>query len=162
MKKLSTISNSEISSESSDSDSESANAPVLDSSTPIFLAADTMRVWDHPRVRKMQEGGELVGFSSSTGSENNNTRIIHIDRSAIDLSLNSGGDTSSSTSDSNADSKSPSSTSTSPFLHAWTEFLSLSRATALVISNSFFGEVAAEVGDVPFVYYGEGCMEVDL
>ena len=31
-----------------------------------------------------------------------------------------------------------------------------------IVSNSFFGETAAEVGNVPFVFYGEHCMPVHL
>ena len=48
------------------------------------------------------------------------------------------------------------------FANSWVEYVGLSRAAVLVISNSFFGETAAEIGKVPLVYYGEQCIQVHL
>lgn len=113
---------------------ESEGKAILDPKIPFYLSADTNKVWDHPRVQKMMTAGKLKPFIRGDAES-----IQHVDRSPA---LNT--------------------IATKGFHRSWVEYLSLSRATALIISNSFFGETAAEIGNVPFVYYGEACIAVDL
>jgi len=118
-----------------------ARKAVLDAGTPWYLAADTGRVWDHPAVKELVAKGKVVPFPSLEAEQQQESSkdVYHVDRSPASLTISNRG-----------------------FHRSWTEYLALSRATALVISNSFFGETAGEVGNVPFVYYGDGCVEVDL
>lgn len=48
------------------------------------------------------------------------------------------------------------------FLDSYVSYLLLSKARALVLSRSFFGETAAEIGAVPHVYFAEGCVRTDI
>ena len=45
---------------------------------------------------------------------------------------------------------------------SYTEYYLLSNADILVMSSSFFGETAAELGRIRNVYYFDGCFPVDL
>ena len=46
-------------------------------------------------------------------------------------------------------------------LDAYADYLVLAQAYAVVVSNSFFGETAAEIGKAPAFYF-EGCARIDL
>lgn len=48
------------------------------------------------------------------------------------------------------------------YLDSYTAYLLLASARAVVLSRSYFGETAAEIGSVPNAYIGEGCVPVDL
>lgn len=107
---------------------------LVDPATPVYLSADTAKIWSHPSVARAVETGFLQPLLKDREGE-----VIHVDRTSAGHSFVQDG-----------------------FMDSWAEYISLSRATALVISNSFFGETAAEIGHVPFVFYGEGCIPVDL
>ncbi|CAD7946803.1 unnamed protein product [Amoebophrya sp. A120] len=131
-------------------------AEILESSTPWYFSADSEQFWVTEEVQALVQAGKVASFvenefvavadSSSgssatsptrnTGSSTSTAAIQHVDRTA--------------------------GMSQAGYHRAWTEYIGLSRATALIISNSFFGETAAEIGNVPFVYYGEGCMPVHI
>jgi len=63
--------------------------------------------------------------------------IAHVDRSHVNLGLQG-------------------------FAESYTSYLLLASARVVVLSRSFFGETAAEVGAVPSAYFAEGCVRVDL
>lgn len=167
--------------------SSNLKTDILDPKVPFYVSTDTTKVWENGSVRRLTNLGKLRPLLDSEAifnpdshdindadkkreidsalnallddrsiskqrlepitnskiasaiSENTAGDIVHVDRTSVDYVLQSGG-----------------------FTRSWTEYLSLSRATAIIISNSFFGETAAEIGNVPFVFYGEGCIPVDL
>jgi hypothetical protein len=47
-------------------------------------------------------------------------------------------------------------------VHAYANHVVLQKSALMVISRSFYGETAAEIGRVPYVYFYEGCIPVDL
>ncbi|CAD7931218.1 unnamed protein product [Amoebophrya sp. A25] len=123
-------------SEEVDSSSDLAGGPILDPSTPWFFSGDSDLFWKHDSVKTLVESGKARSFVESAPNAADHTDIIHVDRTqGVGMQA---------------------------YERSWSEYIGLSRATALIISNSFFGETAAEIGNVPFVYYGEGCIPVDL
>eukprot|EP00928_Gymnodinium_smaydae_P071622 TRINITY_DN55159_c0_g1_i1.p1 TRINITY_DN55159_c0_g1~~TRINITY_DN55159_c0_g1_i1.p1 ORF type:complete len:955 (+),score=213.24 TRINITY_DN55159_c0_g1_i1:72-2867(+) len=48
------------------------------------------------------------------------------------------------------------------FADSYTAYFLLASARAIVLSRSYFGETAAEVGAVPNAYFAEGCVRTDL
>ena len=58
--------------------------------------------------------------------------------------------------------RSPPQLAISGFMESWVEYYMLANAEISVISNSFFGETAAEIGRARGVYYYDGCFPVDL
>jgi len=64
-------------------------------------------------------------------------QLSHVDRSHVDLSL-------------------------AGFIDSYVSYYLLASARAVVLSRSYFGETAAEVGAVPDAYFAEGCVRTDL
>eukprot|EP00930_Biecheleria_cincta_P033382 TRINITY_DN23122_c0_g1_i1.p1 TRINITY_DN23122_c0_g1~~TRINITY_DN23122_c0_g1_i1.p1 ORF type:complete len:936 (+),score=174.35 TRINITY_DN23122_c0_g1_i1:98-2905(+) len=48
------------------------------------------------------------------------------------------------------------------FTDSYVAYLLLASARAIVLSRSYFGETAAEIGAVPHAYFAEGCVRTDL
>ena len=48
------------------------------------------------------------------------------------------------------------------FVDSYVAYLLLASAHVLILSRSFFGETAAEIGAVPHVYFAEGCVQTDM
>ena len=48
------------------------------------------------------------------------------------------------------------------FVDSYVAYLLLASARVLILSRSFFGETAAEIGAVPDVYFAEGCVRTDM
>jgi len=63
--------------------------------------------------------------------------ITHIDRSSISLNFQG-------------------------FVDSYVAYYLIASARAAVLSRSYFGETAAEVGAVPDAYFAEGCVRADL
>lgn len=64
-------------------------------------------------------------------------RIVHVDRSSANLGFEG-------------------------FVDSYVSYVLLASARAVVLSRSYFGETAAEVGASPDAYFAEGCVRVDL
>merc|ERR1712039_846658 len=48
------------------------------------------------------------------------------------------------------------------FVDSYVAYMLLASSRAIVLSRSYFGETAAEVGAVPNAYFAEGCVRTDL
>lgn len=64
-------------------------------------------------------------------------RLAHVDRSHVNLGLQG-------------------------FADSYVAYMLIASARAVVLSRSYFGETAAEIGAVPSTYFAEGCVPTDL
>lgn len=48
------------------------------------------------------------------------------------------------------------------FADSYVAYLLLASSRAIILSRSYFGETAAEVGAVPSAYFAEGCVRTDM
>eukprot|EP00929_Paragymnodinium_shiwhaense_P076741 TRINITY_DN39504_c0_g1_i1.p1 TRINITY_DN39504_c0_g1~~TRINITY_DN39504_c0_g1_i1.p1 ORF type:complete len:986 (+),score=191.99 TRINITY_DN39504_c0_g1_i1:169-2958(+) len=64
-------------------------------------------------------------------------RLAHVDRSHVNLGL-------------------------AGFADSYVAYMLLASARAIVLSRSYFGETAAEIGAVPSAFFAEGCVRTDL
>ena len=108
----------------------------LPASTPWFLSSDTFSALELPEVKELQERGKLVVLDDD-GTGERTWHLAHVDRSHANLGLQG-------------------------FVDSYVAYLLLASAKAVVLSRSFFGETAAEIGAVPHVYFAEGCVRADI
>ena len=106
----------------------------LPSSTPWFLSSDTLSALEVPEVQELHQRGKLVLLDDKS---DRNWHLAHVDRSHANLGLQG-------------------------FIDSYVAYLLLASARAVVLSRSFFGETAAEIGAVPHVYFAEGCVRTDI
>eukprot|EP00438_Fugacium_kawagutii_P009323 Skav234541 [mRNA] locus=scaffold2556:199209:216865:- [translate_table: standard] len=102
----------------------------LPSNTPWFLSSDTFSAMELQEVKELHERGKLVLLDGERGERT--WHLAHVDRSHANLGLQG-------------------------FVDSYVAYLLLASAQAVVLSRSFFGETAAEIGAVPHVYFAEGC-----
>merc|ERR1712032_942995 len=98
---------------------------------------DTEAAYTAAPVIELRRKGKLSMLSADSSSGGGGWQLAHVDRSAASLSMRG-------------------------FMDAYTAYLLVASAKAVVLSRSYFGETAAEVGAVPFAYFAEGCVRVDL
>merc|ERR1712110_1183652 len=48
------------------------------------------------------------------------------------------------------------------FVDSYVAYVLMASARVVVLSRSYFGETAAEVGAVPYAYFAEGCVRTNL
>ena len=106
----------------------------LPTSTPWFLSSDTFSALELPEVKELHQRGKLVILD---GTSEGTWHLAHVDRSHANLGLQG-------------------------FVDSYVAYLLLASAKAVVLSRSFFGETAAEIGAVPHVYFAEGCVRTDI
>ena len=127
----------------------------LDLNIPWFLSADTARVWQMGMQQAEESGDSEEEAAAETTSSilhrllsskklvlleetKDPYQVGHVDRSRLDLMLNG-------------------------IPNGYVSYQLLQEATAIVLSRSFFGETAAEVGySGENAYYNDGCVKVDL
>ena len=108
----------------------------LPASTPWFLSSDTFSALELPEVKELHQHGKLVVLDDD-GTGERTWHLAHVDRSHANLGLQG-------------------------FVDSYVAYLLLASAKAVVLSRSFFGETAAEIGAVPHVYFAEGCVRADI
>ena len=104
---------------------------------PWYLSADVpldtlLSQFDENSLLKQYVNSGKLFFS-----HNQNREVVHVDRSETSFAIEG-------------------------FLDSWSEYYVLANAHIMVMSNSFFGETAAELGRIQQVYYFDGCFQVDL
>jgi len=109
----------------------------LPSSARWFLSADTEAAYTAAPVSELRRKGKLAVLSADSSSNGGGWQLAHVDRSTASLSMRG-------------------------FMDAYAAYLLVASAKAVVLSRSYFGETAAEIGAVPFAYFAEGCVRVDL
>eukprot|EP00933_Yihiella_yeosuensis_P031942 TRINITY_DN25533_c0_g1_i1.p1 TRINITY_DN25533_c0_g1~~TRINITY_DN25533_c0_g1_i1.p1 ORF type:complete len:710 (-),score=87.62 TRINITY_DN25533_c0_g1_i1:74-1966(-) len=102
----------------------------LPGETLWLLSADTTAAFSDVEVSRYMADGKLKPLAA-------HSEPIHIDRSALDLTLPG-------------------------LIPTWAEWFAFGTANAVILSASGFGVTAAEVGGVPHAFYFEGCVEADL
>ena len=101
-------------------------------STPWFLSTDTISALEAPEVQSLRASGKVRVLDGEDG-----WKLAHVDRSHANLGLQG-------------------------FVDSYAAYLLLASAQVLILSRSFFGETAAEIGAVPHVYFAEGCVQTDM
>ena len=109
----------------------------LPSSTPWFLSADTLSAFELPEVQKLRSSGKLRFLDGEVGSGERRWHLAHVDRSHANLGLQG-------------------------FVDSYVAYFLMASAYTVILSRSFFGETAAEIGAVPHVYFAEGCVRMDV
>ena len=104
----------------------------MPSSTPWFLSTDTTEALEMPQVQSLRNSGKLRVLEAEKG-----WKLAHVDRSHANLGLQG-------------------------FQDSYVAYMLLASAQVVILSRSFFGETAAEIGAVPHVYFAEGCVQTDM
>ena len=99
---------------------------------PGFLSTDTISALEMPGVQRLRASGKLRVLEEADG-----WKLAHVDRSHANLGLQG-------------------------FVDSYVAYMLLASAQVLILSRSFFGETAAEIGAVPHVYFAEGCVRTDM